>query len=91
MPPLAQPHPAQAFNVPDFDDDGDEELEEDEENALKERVTALRASSKSAVAQRKLPLALAFFIYFFFFRANCFSSGTKFKQSRSKRDRYRLR
>ncbi len=39
--------PAQAFNVPDFDDDRDEELEEDEEKALEERVTALRASSKS--------------------------------------------
>jgi hypothetical protein len=39
--------PAQAFNVPDFDDDRNEELEEDEENALKERVAALRASSKS--------------------------------------------
>ena len=38
---------AQAFSVPDFDDDRDEELEEDEENALKERVAALRASSKS--------------------------------------------
>ena len=38
---------AQAFNVPDFDDDRDEDFEEDEENALKERVTALRASSKS--------------------------------------------
>ena len=38
---------AQAFNVPDFDDDRDEDLQEDEENALKERVTALRASSKS--------------------------------------------
>jgi hypothetical protein len=33
--------PAQAFNVPDFDDD------RDEEKALEERITALRASSKS--------------------------------------------
>src|SRR5579862_2705835 len=39
--------PAQAFNVPDFDDDRDEEFEEDEEKALEERITALRASSKS--------------------------------------------
>ncbi len=39
--------PAQAFNVPDFDDDRDEDLEEDEEKALEERITALRASSKS--------------------------------------------
>jgi hypothetical protein len=38
--------PAQAFNGPDFDDE-EEELEEDAENALKERVAALRASSKS--------------------------------------------
>jgi hypothetical protein len=39
--------PAQAFNVLDFDDDRDGELEEDEEKALEERVTALRVSSKS--------------------------------------------
>jgi hypothetical protein len=49
--------PAQAFNVPDFDDDHDQESEEDEEKALEERITALRASSKSMSRNDATPCA----------------------------------
>jgi len=47
LPRPSRGSPAQAFNVSDSDDDRDEELEGDEEKALEERITALRASSKS--------------------------------------------